>query len=272
MRRIWISSLLTLCLAANAAAMPFKCDKQQILCEIQTKRLTVGDKVGVFSGDGQLAAVGEVVEIRNRSRIVKILQKWGNLYRSYEMEVIDDEQAKDPSKYFRVITPLPEISWGLGLGALNMGIGDGFVGTSLHGGIYWLLDRDLFLTGRLHYLTGSGKAADNLGVGGGSVSVSVTTAGGSIGLSQLMAPYELVAWRLGGELGISNATLTLPSNLNKSQVINDRISDGIGLYLRLSVAAIWRRDGLQPELGFSFLRLHASNNPGLFIGVSAPID
>lgn len=272
MRKLWISSLLTLVLAAPALAMPFKCDKQQTLCEVQTKRLTTGDKVGVFSSDGQLAAVGEVVEIRNKSRMVKITKRWGNLYRSYEMEVIEDEKARDPEKYFRVITPLPELSWGVGLGAVNLGIGDSFVGTSLEGGVYWLLWRDLFLTGRLHYMTGSGKASDNLGAGVGAVNVSVTSAGLSAGISELIAPHELIAIRLDGDVGLSNATVTLPGGLDEGKVLNGRINDGIGLYLRLGVAAIWRRDGLQPEVGFNFLRLHSSNNPGLFVGVSAPID
>lgn len=272
MRLPWISSLLSLLVAAPAFAMPFKCDKQQTLCEVQTKRLTIGDKVGVFSSDGQLAAVGEVVEIRNKSRMIKITQRWAPLYRSYEMEVIEDEKARNPEKHFRIITPLPELSWGVGLGAINLGIGDSFVGTSLDGGVYWLLWRDLFLTGRLHYLTGSGKASDNLGAGVAAANVSVTSAGLSVGISDLIAPYEMIALRLDADLGLSNATVTLPAGLDEGKVLNDRIDDGVGLYLRFGIAAIWRRDGLQPELGFTFLRLHSSNNPGLFVGVSAPID
>ena len=82
----------------------------------------------------------------------------------------------------------------------------------------------------------------------------------------------MIALRLDADLGLSNATVTLPAGLDEGKVLNDRIDDGVGLYLRFGVAAIWRRDGLQPELGFTFLRLHASNNPGLFVGVSAPID
>jgi hypothetical protein len=272
MRMPWISSLLGLLLAAPAIAMPFKCDKQQTICEVQTKRLTIGDKVGVFSSDGQLAAIGQVVEIRNRSRMIKITQRWAPLYRSYEMEVIEDEKARNPEKYFRIITPLPELSWGIGLGALNLGVGDSFVGTSLEGGVYYLLWRDFLLTGRLHYLTGAGKASDNLGAGVGAVDVSVTSAGVSVGISELLAPYQMVALRLDGDIGLSNATVTLPSGLDKDKVLNNRIADGVGLYLRLGIAAIWRRDGVQPELGFNFLRLHSSNNPGLFVGISAPID
>lgn len=272
MRILWISSVLSLFLASAAFAMPFKCDKQQTLCEVQTKRLTVGDKVGIFAGDGQLAAIGEVVEIRSKSRMVKITQKWANFYRSYEMEVIDDEKAKNPEKNFRIITPLPELSWGFDLGAVNMGIGDSFVGTSLEGGAYWLLWRDIFLTGRLHFITGEGKASDNLGAGVAAADLSVTSAGLSVGFSELLAPYQTIALRMDLDLGFSHATVTLPGSLDEGSVLNNRIKDGVGLYLRAGVAAIWRRDGLQPEVGFNFLRLQSSNNPGLFIGISAPID
>lgn len=271
MRIAWIC-LLNLLIATQGFALPFKCDKQQILCEIQSKRLTIGDKIGAFSSDGQLAAIGEVVEIRNKSRMVKIIKKWGNLYRSYEMEVIDDDKAQNPEKYFSVITPLPDLSWAVSLGAVNLGVGDSFVGTTLEGGVYWFVMKDVFLTGKLHYLTGSGQASDNLGAGVAEANVSVTSAGLSVGISTLLAPYQLIAMRLDGDVGVSNATVTLPSGLNERQVLNSRVTDGAGLYLRFGAAAIWRRDGLQPELGFAFLRLHASNNPGLFIGVSAPLD
>lgn len=272
MRILWISGMLSFLLAAPASAMPFKCDKPQVICEVLTKRLTVGDKIGVFTSDGQLAAIGEVVEIRNKSRVIKITRKWGNLYRSYEMEQIDDEKAQNPEKNFSIITPLPDLSWGVSLGAVNLGIGDSFVGTTFEGGVYWLIAKDLFVTGRLHYLSGSGHASDNLGAGVAEANVSVTSAGLSAGLSILLAPYQVIAMRLDGDVGVSNATVTLPTGLNERQVLNSRVTDGAGLYLRFGAAAIWRRDGLQPELGFAFLRLHSSNNPGLFIGVSAPMD
>jgi hypothetical protein len=38
------------------------------------------------------------------------------------------------------------------------------------------------------------------------------------------------------------------------------------------LVAYWRRSGLQPQLGFTFTRIHQANNPGLFLGVSASIN
>jgi|GEM_PF-5977497 hypothetical protein len=252
-------------------AMPFKCDKAQNLCEVQTKRLTIGDKVGIFSGDGQLVALGEVIEIRDRIRLVKINQKWGLLLRSFEMEIIEDEKAQNPEKFFRILTPLPELSWGANLGAINLGIGDSFLGTSVEGMLLWSLWRDMFLTGRLHYITGVGKASDNLGAAG-TQDVSLTSFGLSGGVSELLLPYSLFAIRLDGELGFSNTSITLSGDFDEVKVLNYRIRDGIGVYVRLGAAAIWRRDGIQPELGFSFVRLHYANNPSLFIGLSAPVN
>ncbi|MCX6129788.1 MAG: hypothetical protein NTX25_12110 [Proteobacteria bacterium] len=150
MRILWLSFLVSLFFTTLADALPFKCDKPQNYCEVETKRLTIGDKLGVFSTDGQLVAIGEVSEIRSRSRTVKILKKWGLLYRSYEMEPIDDEKANNPERFFQILTPLPNLAWGVNLGAINLGIGDSFLGTALEGSLYWWLWKDFYLTGRLH--------------------------------------------------------------------------------------------------------------------------
>ncbi len=253
--------------ALPSLAMPFKCDKAQVLCEVQTKRMTIGDRVGIFTSDRQLAAIGEVSEIRTNSRLVKITKKWGSLYRTYEMEIIPDEQANDPEKFFKILTPLPELSWGANIGLYSLGVGDGFIGPSVEGLIRWWWKRSLFVIGRFHYINGSGEASDNLG-NAGTQKVSISTYGLSGGMSELISLFDQLAVRFEGDLGFSNTAVTLSGNFDEKKVLNDRITDGAGIYARAGVSAIWRREGLEPELGFNYLRLHASNDFGLFVGVS----
>lgn len=251
-------------------AMPFKCDKAQNLCEVQTKRMTVGDAVGVFTEDKQLVAIGRVSEIKANSRMVKIEKRWGALYRSYEMEIIPDEKFENPQKYFKILTPLPEFMWGTNLGIFNLGIGDGFIGPNADGIVRWWWKRNLYFIGRVHYISGSGEASDNLGAAG-TQKVNLSTFGISGGLSELVAAHEQFAMRLEGDLGFSSTSVTINGGFDEKKVLNNRIADGVGLFARLGVSGVWRRDGLEPEVGFTYLRLQNSNNFGLFVGIGGAI-
>ena len=53
-----------------------RCNKKQTQCQIKTKRLTVGDYVGVFGEDNIFWAVGKVNKIVGLKRIVKITKKF----------------------------------------------------------------------------------------------------------------------------------------------------------------------------------------------------
>lgn len=263
-----VAGLFTLLISTTGWSLPFKCDKPQSLCEVQYKRLTAGDRVGVFTEDGQIAAVGTVVEIRGQARIVRIDRKWGQLLRSYDMQMIEDEKAKDPEKYFRVITPLPVWSVGASLGTLNLGLGDGFFGPVLEGTVYWWWMQELFFFGRLHYISASGEASDNLGNNAGALESDLSSYGLSFGLSKLFMAYEPVSLRADGELGFSNASVSVAGGFDEEEVLNNRVSDGMGIYARLSAAAIWRRGGFEPELGFSFLRLQDAVGYTINVGVT----
>jgi len=271
MFKFWTSFFFLLIVPSKLFALPYKCDRKQEFCEVETKRWTIGDKVGIFSSDGQLAGLGEVVEIKEQIRVVKVVKKTGSLLRSFDMKVIDDEEYQEPEKHFRFLTPIPELLWGVNIGAINLGIGDSFVGTNLAGTVYWNIWRNIFLNGRLHYISGAGSASDSLN-GTLGKTVSVTTLGASVGVSDLIAANEMFSFRISSDLGLTNATVTLQQDLDKKEILNNRISDGTGLYLRFGAAVILRRDGLQPEIGFEFSRIHNSNNPGLYVGVSSPID
>lgn len=261
-----VASLAALLISSKLWALPFKCDKSQSLCEVQYKRLTVGDRVGVFTEDGQIAAVGTVVEIRGQARIVKIDRKWGSLLRSFSMEMIEDEKAKEPEKYYRVIAPLPTWSVEANLGVLNLGLGDGFSGPSFEGGIHWWWMKEIFVLAKIHYISASGEASDNLGSAVGALDSDLATYGLSGGLSRLFMAYEPVSLRMDAELGFSSSSVTVSGGFDEATVLNDRVVDGSGLYARLGFAAIWRREGFEPELGFSFFRLQDAVGYGINIG------
>ncbi|RZA10068.1 MAG: hypothetical protein EOP10_35385 [Proteobacteria bacterium] len=65
--------------------------------------------------------------------------------------------------------------------------------------------------------------------------------------------------------------MKLDGDFDEDKVLNSRFKDGAGIYGRLGAAAVWRRGGLQPELGLSIIRLHSSNNTAFFVGVTGPL-
>ncbi len=272
MQRGVLSGLITLCLTSSTVwGLPFKCDKDQSLCEVQNKRLTVGDQVGVFTEDGQLAAVGSVVEIRGVSRIVKIDRKWGQLYRTYDMQILEDEKAKNPEQFFRVITPLPKWLLAANIGLLNISVGDGFFGNSLEGGVYWRWKRETSILAKLHYISASGEASDNLGSSAGGLKSELGSFGLTVGLSEVYMPFSPVSLRVDGELGVTNASVHVSGGFDEGQVLNNRIVDGSGLFARLGASVIWRREGFEPEVGFNFFRIQDATGYGLSIGVTKAI-
>lgn len=259
---------LLVCLwSSHSYAFPFKCDKEQNRCEVQTKRLTVGDKIGVFTSDKQLVALGEVTDIDGGQRIVKITKKWGPLLRNHDIDIIKDEFSTNPESHYTIITPLPPMVWDVQLALVNIGVGDGFFGEEVSGLFLKHFARDLSYYARLSYLTGSGKASDNLD-GANAQSLKISNIGLTGGLSEMIQPSSTIAVRLDGELGVGIGNVKLGGGFNENKVLNNRFKDGAGLDARVGAAAVWRRDGLQPELGLAIVHLHSSNNAAIFIGVN----
>lgn len=270
-----LSSLLFVCsaltLSSTAMALPFRCDKTQTRCEIETRRMTEGDKVGIFTEEKQLIGLGEVISFEGTKRIVKITRKWGLFLRSHEMEIVPDEAYNSPEKSFVIVTRLGSMAWGAQLGLMNLGVGDGFVGVEASGLFWKHFWRDFSYFGRVHYLTGSGTASDNLG-DANAQDVSVSSFGLSGGVSELLLPHSPLSIRLDLELGFSYGIVELDGDFDEKKVLNSRFNDGIGVYFRAGPALIWRRDGIQPELGIAFLHIHNTNSAALTLGINSSLN
>lgn len=258
-------------LTKPAVALPFRCDKPQNRCEVDTRRLTEGDKVAVFTDDKKLIGLGEIVSIEGTKRIVKITRKWGTFLRSHDMDIIEDEAYNNPEKNFVIVMPLGSMSWGAQLGLVNLGVGDGFLGVEASGLFYRHFWRNFSYFGRFHFLTGSGKASDNLG-GATAQDVSISSFGLSGGLSELLLPHSPISIRLDLDLGVSFGSVKLNGDFDEDRVLNSRFKDGVGLYLRVGPSMIWRRDGIQPELGIAYMIIHDSSSAALTLGINNPIQ
>ncbi|MFW7377955.1 MAG: hypothetical protein ACOH5I_04015 [Oligoflexus sp.] len=249
------------------ASLSLRCNQQQTLCEVRSTRLTIGDRVGVFSSENMLVAVGVVKELKGIQRMIEIQRRWGNIFRSHQARRIEDAAAENPDRFFRVQKPISKEMWGASLGLYSMGVGDVVVAYNFEGQYYRLLKDSIFLVGRLNYLTGSGNASDNLK----SIPVQpvdISAIGLTGGIMKVFLPYNFIAFAAGGDIGFASVNAKIGGGYDVAQVLNDRIQPGTGLILRGHVAAVMKREGIQPRAGISFFRLQDSNSFGLFVGIT----
>jgi len=249
------------------ASLTLRCNNEQTLCEVRSTRLTVGDRVGVFSSENMLVAIGVVKEIKGTQRMIEIQKSWGDIFRSHRARRIEDQAAENPEQYFRVQKPVANELWGAALGLYQMGVGDGVVAYNVEGQYYRMWKDHIYLVGRINYLNGSGKASDNLKSVPVDV-ITVSTFGVTGGLTKIFMPYSLISFQVGSDIGFGMVDATFGGNASVAQVLNDRLRPGTGLMFRGQAEVVMQRDGIQPRVGIGFLRLQDSNSFGLFVGVS----
>ncbi len=271
-KRFSLAFVLSLILLSTTAfAYPIRCDRAQKLCEVKSRRLTVGDYVGVFAGSGELIAIGRVADIKGVARIVKIVRRYSTIYRSHDATWIEDRKARDPEKFFKVQKPLDPALWSGSGSLLSMGVGDGFVGMEFKGEYQSLWRENTYYTASISYLSASGEASENLkSIDVQSVDLSVI--GVTAGLRYALMTQSPLGFRIGGDLGFASVSATVSGGFDAAEVLNDRVVPGTGLLMRALGELIYQRDGIKPSLGVQFYRLQNSNSFGFFLGVSGPLD
>ena len=235
MRTSVLATLLMLLSAtALAETSEIRCNKSQSICEIRNKRTTIGDKVGVFSEDGFLIAVGVITKIRDTVRTFEIKKTYARILRSHTAQVIRDSEARDPEKFFKILKDYDDIFVGGKLGLFSIGIGNGFLASNFEaiGMVKWKYLT--FFSARLNYLTGDGEASAKL-QGIPNTDFSLSTIGGSAGITQILFPYQMINLRTSIEFGAASATVEgRPSaailaenpDFKITEILNERIIEG----------------------------------------------
>jgi hypothetical protein len=251
---------------SSLQAYPVRCNPRQSLCEVKTKRLTVGDKIGIFSQDNMLVGIGVIRRMKGRSRLIDMKRNWGKILRGHDARRISDEQFRDPERFFPIQKPLQKSAWGAGLGLYSMGVGDGLVGYNFAGSYLQQWREEWYWSGTFNYLTASGEASNNLkGVGTRSVDLSVL--GFSGGVVKLMSPYTPITGKVGIEAGFANVSPTVTAEL-----LNQRVSPGTGFMVRAFGAIVYQWGDFHPQFKVNFLRLQNSTSVGLELGIVRPLE
>lgn len=265
MKRILLS-LLALVLATPAFAYKVRCNEQQTECEVDTKRLVAGDRVGIFSESGLIVAIGTVKKLKGRIRIVEVDKKYAPIKRSHELVLIKDEEAQNPQAFFKFYKPAPERMLGGTLGFENMGIGEGFPG--IDGQVYvgWQRSENFYFVARGMFLTGKGSATHETNALQ-KEDISVTYLGVGAGVAYVVFPEGAVSLRGEFAFGIGPLSATISGGQDVTTFVDSRISPGTVPFGRLEGSAIFHLGEWQPIVQANFLRLQNSNNTGIGAGL-----
>lgn len=269
------TKLIALCLAflpvqSFAETSEIRCNKEQSICEIRNKRTTIGDKVAIFSEDGFLIAVGVITKIRDTVRTFEIKKSYARILRSHRAQVINDSEARDPEKFFKVFKDYETFYAGVKLGLLSVGIGNSFTASNFEaiGMIKWKYST--FFSARISYLGGDGEASAKL-QGIPNTSFSLSAVGATAGVTQILFPYQTINLKTSIEVGAASASLASGADFNIETILNDRIIEGTVLQARGEIAASYKWDDYILSLGVDVLYLHRSINTGLSLSFLLPL-
>ena len=256
--------------SSNAWAYKFHCNSEQTVCEIDSKRIVKGDRVGVFDSDGFLAAIGEVTAIKGQWREIKMVRKFQKISRDDRLDRIEDYEAKDPSRYFKIKQGMSAKSLGLQAGLLSVAAGAGIMAFEAEGFMQWLWKDNAYFVARGLFCRGSGRATINDGFLK-QYTISMQAMGVTGGMAFNFLSGEMLTLR--GELGLGlvNNSVSTNGDVDAKVLANGRIFSGMGMLMNSNVAAIVNFNSWNMLLAGEFLRLQNSNDFSISMGFVSAI-
>ena len=251
--------------AGTAFAYKIRCDKQQARCTIESKRLHVGDYIGVFNERGSLEAIGRVTSIKGLTRSVKMKKIFSKITSRSKALLIKDNEAKNPEEHFRVVKVMKRDGYGVMLGLVSMGVGRGITAFELAGLKEWNFRRRLKVVGRGFYMMGSGTASSTGDeIASENVRYSALAALGGVSSSV----YLFNSFSLRGEVtaGLCNVSLTA-ERTDAKDLVDGQVFPGMGAVFRFGVTALFKGDDYRPFVDASFLKIQNSFNTGIGVGL-----
>ena len=244
--------MLAMTVSGSAFAKGLECDQSQKQCMIDNARLSIGDKVGVFNGDDELVARGEVTDIDGERRAVRIERRYGPIQRGYRLALLGGRDGLSASSY-RIHREPGLLEMGASLGVASVAIGEGAPGAEASGYAAYRVAPGLRLLGRFVYETASGDITrynDNI-VSKGNIAMQ------GIGLLAGGA----YTWREGRELsfrgeaglGMMQVTATVDGDAG---AVNDgtneaHVKNGAQVFGRWSIGARYRFSEWSANLDFA---------------------
>ena len=266
MKKKWVFLLLSLGFASSAYGYKLRCNSSQSTCEVVTKRLTVGDHIGVFDQDGYIVAVGKVKKILHARRQVRIIRRFGKILGSHDALLIRDSEAQNPKKYFKFYLEAQQEGLGIQLGLLELGVGEGMTTYDVEGFMESAWRGSTAVVGRLFFMSGSGEASST-GDELKTETVDMTAFGLMGGVSQILFPKMSTSVRGEFALGIVNVSGSSSGGTDLQELVDGRIFPGVGMVTRLGASLLFRYEKSRPYFGAAVYRLQNSTDFGMHFGL-----
>ena len=156
----------TLGVATAARATDLQCNKEQTRCLTESKDLTIGDQVGVFTTDGQLVATGEVKSMNGERRAVLIQKKHGAIRKGYTLALLGDHKSDVSTEAYKIYHEPAPMSFGASLGYSTYNIGEGIAAPEVSGYGGYRFGHGFAAIGRVVYTSLSGDVTHDDGARG----------------------------------------------------------------------------------------------------------
>lgn len=246
-----------------------RCNREQTMCEVDTKRLTRGDRVGVFDDDGNIVAVGTVTSLKDRIRVFKIDKRFNPIFHDAKLRFLSDAQAEDPLKFYTISKSDSEMALGAALEITSVGLGNGFMANGFGAYFDYKIIGRSRLVGRFMYLKGSGLAT-NSDLEVSEASISMSSFGLMGGLAIPFVSTKTFGVRGEFSLGLGSTSVTTDAPYDATEIIENKVG-GTGLAVRSGLDAVFHFGKFKPFAGLSYFRLQNTNNYTFSIGASFDI-
>jgi hypothetical protein len=241
MKKLHIRAVLLAAILVPQAFASIKCDRKQSFCEVNAKRMVIGDEVVFVNTDQEIVAYGEVVGIDDMTRRIDITKKFGDI--SADDRVVRKEifaATRPDMKTFRSPSKM-SLGGSFGLSPMNVA-SDATAYNAEAFGQYRL--SNLYATARMNYFTASG-IVDTGEQRSEQGDYAISGIGMLGGFAYKLLPKRSVGGRISAEAGLlysetSITTQTYPSNL-------DKVGSGVGFAVRGGIDMVYQGFGkLQP--------------------------
>ncbi len=262
----YASALTILGVSAPALANNFKCDKAQSFCTIDSKQLTIGDRVGFFNHDEELVAYGEVEKVEHRTRYVKIEKSTGKLKANHSYALLDDNKYQNLSSNYKMYRESAQMAVGADASLASVGLGDGAlgIGASVYGN--WRWQQQLYLSGRAFFVTTGGSAISVNSGESRNESFTATMLGVMPGLQWITPQHKPFSARAEAGLGLAYSSASVSGGASVKEHL-DHLEPGFGLAMRGSVGVQANFKEWHPTLDVAVNRVQSSNYRLISLGV-----
>jgi hypothetical protein len=271
MRHHILAAAAAIAVSTPAWATDLMCNKDQSNCVVESRDLTIGDEVGIFTRNNELVAVGVVKSMRGQRRSVEITESTGTIRKGHRLALLERDAPTSQRAEMRVWRDQAPWTVGGSVGWTSVGIGDGSPATELSAfgaKRHW---ENLELIGRASMLVMEGelsRTADRVG-GLETQPISLRGIGVLGGVGHTWFHNRPVSAR--GELGAGfmhvGATIGGDAGAVEGSGYDSLVSNGFGKYIRGSVAAQYNFNPWKIELGLAQTMFHDAFGTTIGLGI-----